>query len=339
MAKKFFYNRVYNTKRTIINIVIISICVIGVILCFIITSNFQAKDNNPTQGTLSIKEEVTIEVNEKFTNEIFFSKIENFDVNNIKVEYPENYDPSTPGTYEVNLEINDKINTVKLKVIDTIKPELKLKTITINEGESYKANDFVSECTDNSQKDCKIEFYKNGVDEDNNKVDYSSYKKAGTYTVKIVAKDESDNEIVEETNLTINGKNQPKPPTPTECKYGNNEYNKDNFLIAIDVTNNNCAVSLDLYKDNSMTEEINKLMNTETTRIKKDVENLNLSGTLALNRKVTAVVNTSGDGIVGYELYMLVNITKNDKTDTVVEYKVDKNGKRVFISNPYNLAK
>ena len=39
MAKKFFYNRVYNTKRTIINLIIIGVCVIGVIICFVVTPN------------------------------------------------------------------------------------------------------------------------------------------------------------------------------------------------------------------------------------------------------------------------------------------------------------
>ena len=70
MAKKFFYNRVYNTKRTIINIIIIGVCIIGVIVCFIITSNFQGKSNKP-KGELSIKKEVTVEINEDFSKEIF----------------------------------------------------------------------------------------------------------------------------------------------------------------------------------------------------------------------------------------------------------------------------
>ena len=55
MAKKFFYNRVYNTKRTIINLVIIGVCVIGVIICFIVTSNFQGENHNSPESSLSIK--------------------------------------------------------------------------------------------------------------------------------------------------------------------------------------------------------------------------------------------------------------------------------------------
>jgi len=107
--------------------------------------------------------------------------------------------------------------------------------------------------------------------------------------------------------------------------------------VAIDVTTNKCAVSLDLYKNASMTAEINKLMETESISIRKDVDALNLSGTLALNRKVTAVINSTGDGIVGYQLQMTVTSTKNNKTETVVDYKVDSDGKRVFSTNPYKL--
>jgi len=120
-------------------------------------------------------------------------------------------------------------------------------------------------------------------------------------------------------------------------KYGNNTYDTNTYLLAANISTNGCAVSLDLYKSESMTKEINKIMDTETTKIKRDVEELNLTGTLALNRKVTAVTNTSGDGIVGYELRMIVTITNKNDTKTVVEYRINNEGKRVFINNPYKL--
>jgi len=206
----------------------------------------------------------------------------------------------------------------------------------------------VESCEDNSGKDCTFEFSK-GVDEEGNVVDYSSYKDVGTYAIKITAKDPSGNEIVEETKLTIEDKKNttenevPNKPDEKEeenqtCKYGNNTYDKDTYLIAIDITTKGCAVSLDLYKDSTMTNEINKLMETETTRIKKDVGALNLEGTLALNRKITAVVNTSGDGIVGYELRMTVTVTNKGKSKTVADYKINNKGKRSFIENEYKLA-
>ena len=68
------------------------------------------------------------------------------------------------------------------------------------------------------------------------------------------------------------------------------------------------------------------------------MEKLNLTGTLALNRKISAIVNKTGDGIVGYELKMTVTITNNGESSIVTDYKVDKDGKRVFIENPHNLG-
>jgi len=343
MAKKFFYNKVYNTKRTIINLVIIGVCIIGVIICFIFTSNFQGESHNTPEAKLNIKKETTIEVNESYSTEIFFSKIENVDLDTIKVAYPEDFDVATPGSYTIKLTIDDKDYETTLIVVDTTKPELVLNEFTIKENEDYKADNFVKSCNDNSGKPCKIELY-NGVDEEGNRNNYTEYKTEGTYPIKIVATDASGNETIEETKLIINKANNkpvtPKPepkPENTTCKYGNGDYDKDNYSIAIDITTNNCAVSLDLYKDSKMTLEINKLMDTETTKIKKDVDSLNLDGTLALNRKITAVVNKTGDGIVGYELRMTVTLTNDKKSEVVADYKIDKNGKRVFIENKYDL--
>ncbi len=342
MAKKFFYNRVYNTKRTIINIVIIGVCIIGIIICFILTSNFQGQSKKPTGGEVSIKTEATVEVNEKFANDIFFSKIENVDLDKIEIKYPEDYDISKMGKYDVEIIIEGKSYESSLKVVDTTKPELTLKEVTIKPNATYSANDFVESCTDNSNASCNISYYTEGVDEEGKAINYEGYKKAGTYSIKISATDETGNQTVKETKLNIQNSSTPKPPveTPsTKCKYGNNEYDTENYLIAIDITSNNCAVSLDLYKNANTTKEIDQLMETETTRIKKDVEALNLAGTLALNRMISAVVNKTGDGIVGYELKITITITNNGESKKITEYKVDKDGKRVFIDNPYNLGK
>lgn len=343
MAKKFFYNRVYNTKRTIINLVIIGVCVIGVIICFIITSNFKGENHNTPEASLSIKENTTIEVNEKFGTELFFSKIENVNLDDIKVQFPENYDVSKPGKYEIILNINDKNYTSILNIVDTTKPELNVKDVSIKLNSTYIAKDFVESCSDNSKENCEIAFYE-GTDENGNKLDYSNYKNVGTYSIKISAKDSSGNQTIKETKLIItknssSGNNKPSTETPVTCKYGNNVYDTSKYLVAVDITTNKCAVSLDLYKNSSMTEEIYKLMDTETTRLEKDMGMLNLSGTPSLNRKVTAVINTTGDGIVGYELRMTVMMTIKDKTEVVVDYKVDNDGKRSFIANPHKLEK
>ena len=346
MAKKFFYNKVYNTKRTIINAIIIGVCVIGVIICFIVVSSFEAEDHSAKTGNISIKNEVSVEVNEEFENDIFFSKIENFDIEDIQVNYELDYDISKVGKYNITIVIDNKEYKTILNVIDTKMPELTLKDLEISNNKIYTAKDFVENCIDNSKQECKISFYDKGIDEEGNSVDYSKYTEAGTYQIKIAAQDESGNQVVKDATLKIgNPKNENNPgnqggnTTPTTCKYGDNKYDTNNYLIAVDITTNKCAVSLDLYKNEEMTKDINKLMDAETKSIKKDVEALNLTGTLALNRKVTAVINTSGNGIVGYELKMTITNTNKGKSETVVEYKLDSNGKRVFITNPHNLAK
>ena len=342
MAKKFFHSRVHNTKKNIINFIIIGVCIIGVIICFLIVSNFEGENHTKQNGSLSIKKSVTIEVNQEFDKEIFFSKIENVKMDDVKVTYPDDYHISKVGSYNITLTINEKNYTAELNIVDTTKPELVLKNIEIESGKIYVASDFVSQCKDNSNESCKISFYTNGVDENGNKVDYSTYTNNGTYEVKIIAEDSFGNQNVQVATLTIKSKenNITQPPAkPVTCKYGDGTYDTIKYLIATDVTSKNCAISLDLYKDESITKEMNNLMDIETVRIKKDVEKLNLTGTLTLNRKVTAVTNIYGSGIVGYEIRMSVSISYNDSSKTVVDYKLDKNGKRVFTENPYNLSK
>ncbi len=338
---KFFNTRVYNSKRTIINIVVIAACIIGIIVCFVLTRNFQGENQNEPQSNLSIKSEVTSEINEEFSKEIFFSRIENIKLDDIEVVYPDDFNIHAVGSYDVKIVVNNEEYTSTLKIVDTERPELALKEVRINKNGSYTAKDFVSSCKDNSDTECIINFY-NGIDEEGNIVDYSTYKDNGTYTIKIEALDGEGNQTVSETKLIIGEQTtteEPGTPTtpekPVNCKYGNGEYDTNQYLVAVNVTSNNCAVSLDLYKVDAMSQEINKLLETETIRIQKDIDalNLKLEGTKSLNRLRTAVVNKSGDGIVGYEIRFTITIEEN----TIADYKLDSNGKRVFISNPYNL--
>jgi ABC-type Na+ efflux pump permease subunit len=344
MAKKFFYDRVYNSRRTITNIIIISVCVIGIIICFIVVSNFQGKDTRKKEKVVNIKNEVTVEVNESYNNDIFFSKLDNIDVDDIKVEYEESFNIGEPGTYSVTITIGEETYDSNITVVDTKKPVLTVQDVTITEGNKYSITDFVTSCTDNSEKDCVIS-YGESLDEDGNKVDFSSYSNPETYTIKISAKDPSGNEAVEDAKLVINAKKTVTPKKeepvvkPKVCKYGNDEYDTDKYLMASKITSTGCALSLNLYKDTSTSESINKMMETETTRIKKDVDDLNLKGTFALSRKITAIVNNSGSGIVGFELSMVVTITNDNKTSTVADYKINSKGERVFTENPYDLVK
>ena len=346
MAKKFFYNKVYNTKKNIINAIIIGGCAIGVIICFIVVSNFNGEDFSQKSGNVSIKNEVTIEINEEFTKEIFFSKIENVNLDDITINYALDFDASKVGSYDATIIIDDKNYTSTINVIDTTKPELVLKDHKIEKNKSYKAMDFVTSCTDNSNKECKISFYNDGIDQDGTNMNYSSYTEEGIYPIKIVAEDDSGNKTIKEVTLTIGSPNTQSgnndggnnETTPTTCKYGNNYYDTNTYILTADVTTNKCAVSLDLYNDENITTEINKITENETKRIQKDIEKLNLTGKFSLNRKIAAVINNTANGIVGFQLQMTVILSEGDESNVIADYKVDSNGKRIFINNPYNLS-
>ena len=144
---------------------------------------------------------------------------------------------------------------------------------------------------------------------------------------------------MEESKLIINRKNGKKTNTQTNkvCKYGDDKYNTNEFVMAVNVTTNHCAVSLDLYKEAYLTNEFNKLIDNEYERVKKDFDalKLNLNLNLTISAYANAFKNIAGDGIVGYEI--IISITNDKNNNIVAQYKLDANGKRVFMINQYNL--
>lgn len=366
MAKKFFYNKVYNTKRTIINVVIIGACILGIVLCFIFVSRFKGESHEKKLTYDLNTAGVTIEVNEEYTNAIFLTRInDDTDLTKIHVKYPSNFDITKSGVYDVKITIDgDEANkeySIPLTVIDIVKPDLVTKQLTIKEKEQYIATQFVESCTDNSTHDCHIDFYKDGTDEDGNIVNYEEYTDVGTYPIKIVATDDDGNENVQETMLIIesdstttpddpgnpddpNTPDTPSIPEPV-CKYGSNEYDTDEYVLTTDITTNGCALSLDLYQDaidyyedNLSKKTLRKVIDNEILRIKKDVEALNLIGILRLEQHITVVLNDTGRGLVGYQLNIIV--TKEDSNhniEKIANYKLSHSGKRIYTENPYNL--
>ena len=355
MAKKFFYNRVYNTRRTIINIIIIGVCIIGVIICFIITSNSQIESKNKKEGILNIKDEVIIEVNQAISKEIFFSKIENMDFNIVDVIYGDDFDIGKPGNYKITIKVNDSKNQntnyySTLKIIDTTRPVLVTKNLSIKEDEFYSAKDFVTSCTDNSKKECIITFFDDGIDEEGNIVDYSKYNKEGLYPIKIIAKDQSGNITINETKLLIikkSGRSTLKPNN-TACKYGDDSYDVNANTLAFNITTNHCAVNSELlsryyaqngreYTNDDPT--IKQLLLKEKERISKDINSLNFDNSSSINvlQNINSINNASNFGFIGYQIHVIISFTKNGENSLIAEYKLDTGGKRVFISNPYNL--
>lgn len=110
------------------------------------------------------------------------------------------------GTYKVFI---DGKEVSVLKIVDEVKPELKVKELTINESDTYEVKDFVESCTDNSKEDCNLSFKEESM---------KTNTKEGTYDIVIVAKDSSENTIEQSTKLIIKKKETAKPSTNTEKK-------------------------------------------------------------------------------------------------------------------------
>ena len=245
---KFFNQKVKKgrskTKSNNNKVLLISIiAVVAVIIIGILISVFFR--NSHDDAIIKIRDVIAIEVNnENVDKNLFFEQLENVKEKDIKITY-KNVDFSEVGTYDVVIKIYGKKYNSKIQIVDTEVPELVIKDVKINIGESYKANDFVKSCQDNSNKDCIIDFYDLSLDQKGEKIDYRNYTKEGSYEILIVASDASGNKTSPmKATLTIGNDTVVKPIT---CKYGNAEYDTTNIL-AVNVTKEGCALDLNLYK-------------------------------------------------------------------------------------------
>ena len=209
-----------------------------IILILLVNRNQKPKPVAPAVTKYELKEELTIESGSYLPEVVdYFNVYENIDMQDVKVTYPENfifnydisacneddmkqievdynkvnYDNfdcikkvlSTPATYGITINVLDKEYTVRLNVIDSTSPILNLKNIEIYEGEEYSIVDFVDKCFDISGE-CELKYITTDVSDDGTTIDYSKYKDAGTYPVKIIAYDIYENASnIGEATLTI----------------------------------------------------------------------------------------------------------------------------------------
>jgi len=156
----------------------------------------------------------------------------------------------------------------------------------------------------------------------------------GKYKIEIIASDSSNNTTIKSTTLTI-GKIDDIPSNV--CKYGNNEYDSEKYILAVDISENGCAIDPNLYKEEQQYSAINRIMDEETERLQKEFKKLKGTGTIHLYRNPTVVLNKEETGIVGYTLHVKMEITENGNTELVEEYDLTLDGKRIFTVNKYNL--
>lgn len=211
-------------KKLISIISLVGGIIIGIILGIIITNiidkpseSKELEQNKETVEKVEYKESITISLEDdlpSIKDYLVVGEVQADDIvykndNDEEVDLTKN----VIGTYSVYIN-NEKIST--LIILDEVKPELELKELTIEESKKYVISDFVVSCSDNSNEECLLSFKDDEM---------SSYNKAGTYGIVILAKDSSDNVTLKSTKLIINKKkevNNNKPSNSGSQNTGNN---------------------------------------------------------------------------------------------------------------------
>lgn len=339
MARKFFNQKVKgSSNKSMIAYIIVGACIfiifIAVILVVVLSNN---KGND--DAVVEIRDVVTVEINSEIPDKtLFFAELQGVSEDDIDVSFAD-ADLTKVGEYPVEINVYGEKYESKLAVVDTESPNVNTKNYSIPVGGTYKASDFVDSCTDNSGEECIIEFYELGMNQEGETIDYSSYKDEGTYSIQIVAKDSSGNatspitvslSIGEGGNIT----------TPTTCNFGGSDYDTNKYILGVNVSQNGCALDLNLYQNDATTKPAYDLAEQDTEKLQKEISKLNISQNLQkhLDRLITPVLNNSGTGLVGYTIHQELSITYEDGTKEVVaSYYIDTNGKRVYSVNTYNL--
>lgn len=101
-----------------------------------------------------------------------------------------------PGDYPFTVTYKGVVKTGTLSIVDRTPPELEIRNVSIVEGTSYDASNFVETCKDNSG--CNFSFQ----DADTTK----KYNTSGVYVVYVVATDAFGNSVTKRANLVIEAK-------------------------------------------------------------------------------------------------------------------------------------
>ncbi len=204
MAKKFFYSKVYNPKKShlIIGAIIAAVVLIILIVVIIVISS-KNKYYTCSNHIIKPKNYVSVDLNGKFPPaKEYFSELACVKESKIKVD-TSRVDITTIGDYDAALKIGKENYVIKIKVVDKSAPKLVAKPATILVGETYNAASFVESCSDNSKQECVVDFYQGDTDANGNAINYANYTAIGTHKIKIVAKDDAGNQSVVTTTLDI----------------------------------------------------------------------------------------------------------------------------------------
>lgn len=340
MARKFFNQRVKgSSNKSMIAYIIVGACIILIFVAVIMVVIFS--NSSPQEDPIiEIRNVVTVEINSEVPDKtLFFAELQNVSENDINVSFTD-VDLTKVGEYPVEIEVYGETYESKVAVVDTEAPVLTVRNYNIDTGGSYSADDFVESCTDNSGEECIVEFYSLGMDQAGNTIDFSSFVAEGIYSVQIIASDSSGNSTSPITaQLTIGDSGGVQQPT--YCNFGNSEYDSNTYILGVNVTQNGCALDLNLYYNEQVTAPAYDLINSDTERIKKEISKINISNVkqLHFDREINPVLNTAGTGLVGYTVHQTLTIEYNDgSTELVADYYINTDGNRVYSVNKFNLA-
>lgn len=340
MARKFFNQKVKgSSNKSRIAYIIVGVCILVIFIAVILVVVFSNSSGND-DAVIKIRDVVTVEINSEVPDKtLFFAELQGVSEDDIDVSFAD-ADLTKVGEYSIEIKVYGEKYNSKLAVVDTEAPNMNAKNYRIPVGGTYKATDFVDSCTDNSGEECIIEFYELGMNQSGEKIDYGSYKGEGTYSIQIVAKDASGNTTSPITvSLTIGeGGNI---TTPTTCNFGGSDYDSTKYILGVNVSQNGCALDLNLYQNEATTKPAYDLAEQDTEKLQKEISKLNINQNLKkhLNRLITPVLNNAGTGIVGYTIHQELSITYEDgTTEVVASYYINTDGTRTYSINTYNLV-
>ena len=323
----------YFFKKWLLVIILIIIVVILILFVKGCNNNKSAKPKEPSEINSSepvIVDSISINLNQEIP------KIEAFVKNYAKIKKDDDtitYDQqnlvnnkyTSVGSYKVVITLGGKEYSSRILVIDKEAPVFALKDVIINEGEYYTINDFVTSCSDNSGKECAIDY---------EKPEYGKLTTPGTYTIFIVASDLSGNAAkAQSAKLTINPKQGTKPAQQT-CKYGSSSYTSDHILT-YSLISNNCAIDASYAKTDTYITIPEQMARKDLEKVKGEIKNKNVSMKIRFDLTVIPILNNEKTGLVGYSAYISAVNTANQKT--VLSYDINPNGTRKYTVNELGL--
>ncbi|MDE5539832.1 MAG: hypothetical protein K2J20_05045 [Bacilli bacterium] len=190
-------------KTIFIVIIILAIAAVGIALYVILGA---ANTGGGTTATGVIVKDVKIELGAQVSAEIndyaTFNGINSSycSLNTTEIKYTDVLD----AEYDFTVTCNGKDYKGKAKVVDTIKPEVVARDVTVELNAEVKPEDFIESCTDKSA--CSYAF----KDEEAVK---NLMTQAGTTEVEIIVKDEAGNETTVTASLEVQESSTTEPDT------------------------------------------------------------------------------------------------------------------------------